>query len=117
MENITFEIKGYIVTFKPFLTFGQKRELEKLMAGSMSVDAKTNKPNTNIAGSIVYEAQDLTLKMMIVELKNPSGQVFQGTDAFEAIQNLTDEEVGKAIYKKLDEITSSKTLTPDSKKK
>jgi len=117
MENVTFEINGYTVILKPSLNFGQKRQLQKLMAGSMSVDAATNKADTVVSGAIVYEAQDLTLKMLLISLKTPAGQLYDGLAAYEAIQNLEDEEVGRAIYKRIDEVTSATQLTPESKKK
>ena len=104
---------------KPFLNFGQKRQLQKLMAGAMSVDAETNKANTKIDGSILYEAQDFTLKMMLVSLIKPDGNVLQGDDAYNAVQELSPEleDVGKALYAKIDEVTKSTYLSETVKKK
>ena len=117
MENITFEINGYTTVFKPSLNFGQKRQIQKLMAGAMSLNAETNTANTNIAGSIVFEAQDLTLKMLLISFKTPSGQVYEGSAAYDAVQNLEDDEVGKAIYAKIKEVTDNAALTEENKKK
>ncbi len=117
MENVTFEFKGYTVIFKPSLNFGQKRQMQKLMASKMSVDVKDLSADTNVDGAIIYEVQDLTLKSLLVSFKTPEGKVFEGTLAYDAIQELDDDEVGRAIYAEIDKVTSATKLTPDSKKK
>lgn len=119
MENITYEINGYTAIFKSALTFGQKRQLQKLMSSAMSIDAETNKANTNISGQIVYESQDMVMKMMLVSLKDPTGKLYEGDAAYKAIQEFTgdDEATGKALYEKVDEITGKSYLTEESKKK
>jgi len=118
MQNVTYEFNGYTVEFKPYLTFGQKRALEKLMAGGIHIDPTTNKQENTISGAIMYESQDFVLRALIVSLKTPDGLVFQGDQAYEAIQNFTpdQEEIGRAIYTKINEVTRANNPSADKKK-
>jgi len=118
MQNITYEFNGYTVEFKPYLTFGQKRALEKLMAGGIHIDPTTNKQKNTISGAIMYESQDFVLRALIMSLTTPDGQLLQGDAAYDAIQNFApdQEEVGKAIYTKINEVTRANAPTTDKKK-
>ena len=120
MDNVKVELPlGYSAQIKPFLNFGQKRQLQKLMAGAMSINPEKGSTDTTLNGSIVYEAQDFTLKMMLVSLTKPDGNVLSGVDAYNAVQefNGESETVGAAIYEKIDEITKSTYLSDEGKKK
>jgi len=116
MDNITFEVAGYTAILKPFLTFGQRRQLKRTMLDQMSITSDTKKEDVSVKGSVIQDAEDQTMKMVLIELRNPTGEVFTGDQAFLALQNLEDETVGDAIYAKVNEITASKQLPEDKKK-
>jgi len=107
MDNIKFETNGWVFFLKPFLTFGQKRQIKKLIADAMKLNAETSEADTSISGSVVFEAQDAVLRMMIVSATKPDGNVLQGFEAYKAVQDFhgEDEKIGAALYDKIDDIT------------
>ena len=105
-------MNGYTAIFRPYLTFGQKRQLQKIISSAMTVDAETSKPNTKISAAVIYEAQDAAMEMMLVSLTKPDGTTLQGQAAYVAVQGFIgeDEKIGQAFYTKLDHITGNSYL-------
>lgn len=108
MENITFQTPaGYTVHLKPFLTFGDKRSLERVFAEGMSIDP--TKGTTQASGTAIYAAQDKAVELMVVKIEM-KGAVIEGNEILPAINTMRDDD-GRAIYDKVNELS-----TPQEKK-
>lgn len=120
METIEFLTpSGHKAYIKPYLTFGQSRAIEKLWISTMKITPGKEEAPNSVDGSVVYEAQDLTVKFLIEKIVTAEGKEFAGDSVLEVIGSMKDED-GRAIYTKIDEITAAKRLPPedsDAKKK
>lgn len=112
MDYIRYEINGYTATFRPYLTFTQKRKIQRLIAAAMQVSVVANADNMSIPGSVVYDAQDMAMQMMLVSLSQPDGTSLEGASAYDKLQGFfgEDEQIAEAVYKKLDEMTGRSYL-------
>ena len=106
---------GFKAYFKPFLTFGQRREIEKFTASKVEIDPLTQQPKNGISALSLYEGEDMVLKMLLDHIII-NDQTLTGEEAYLAVQNFENEEDGKVIYSKINEIVSSKNLPTDKKK-
>jgi hypothetical protein len=105
MENITYTTpSGYTVHLKPFLTFGDKRALERVFAEGMSVDATNG--TSQASGKAIYEAQDKAVELMVVKIEM-EGKTIDGDQILPAIYAMQDPD-GRAIYDKVNELSSPK---------
>lgn len=105
---------GHRVFLKQFLTFGQKRDIEKVFASKVKVDPLTQK--SEVDGSVLYDAQDLGVKYLIEKIIDKDSKEYTGDDILPAILSWPEED-GKLVYDKIDEITSLKVIPQQSKKK
>jgi hypothetical protein len=103
MENITFTTpSGYTVHLKPFLTFGDKRSLERVFAEGMSVDATNG--TSQASGKAIYEAQDKAVELMVVKIEM-DGKTIEGDQILPAIYAMRDPD-GRSIYDKVNELST-----------
>ena len=108
MDNITFQTPGgYTVHLKPFLTFGDKRSLERVFAEGMSIDP--TKGTTQASGTAIYAAQDKAVELMVMNIEQ-DGKFIEGDEILPAIYAMPDDD-GRAIYDKVNELS-----TPQEKK-
>ena len=109
MDNIIFKTpSGYTVHLKPFLTFGDKRSLERVFAEGMSIDP--TKGTSQASGKAIYEAQDKAVELMVIKIVTAEGKEFAGDSVLEVINSMRDDD-GRAIYDKVNELS-----TPQEKK-
>jgi len=106
---------GYTVYLKPYLTFRQKRELDRFLASKMMVDPINQTKKTEIPASIYYDTQDLLLKFLIEKVTDTQNVTYTGDAAIERILSMKEED-GKMVFDKIDELTQAKTLSDDAKK-
>ncbi len=103
---------GHKVFFKPFLTTGQDRELQRLFVKKLQVDPVTQKVDYD--ASPYYDAEDLAIKFIIEKIVLKDGQeIIEKDKIFTTIADWPRQD-GKAVYDKIDEITE---LNKFSKKK
>lgn len=107
MDNITITTPtGWKAVLKPFMTFGDKRQLERVWAETMTLDASTQQ--TQVSGKALYDAQDKAVELMVTELIAPDGSGSTTTpDAILAKIMELPEADGRAIYDKINELTAS----------
>lgn len=117
MEPIEFITpSGHQVYLKPHLTYGDKRDLERVFAKATVVDPQTKEVAFDSAS--IYDAQDLAVKRMVVRLVTKSHPIIE-TDVPEAILSAIlamPEEDGKAIFDKVEELTKATQLSTEQKK-
>src|SRR5579859_954158 len=120
MDNIKFETHGWVFFFKPFLTFGQKRSIQKLTAAGMQFNAETTRRTMTITAAVIFDSQDAALRFMLVSATKPDGNVAMGEDAYDLVQSLhgEDTQIAEAVYNQVDVITGRDYLgeTPQEKK-
>lgn len=116
MDNVVLLLpSGYEVTLKPRLSFGEKRQVTKVMSSKMTLDPQKKEANTEINGAAMMEAQDLTVKLMLVQVKKTDGTVLTGEQAYSEVYAMNDTD-GEAVYAKVDELTAPITTEEDKKK-
>ncbi len=118
METVEFITpSGNKVYLRPYLTYTDKRELRKIYANYMSIDAKTKQANSAINGKAMFEAEEYALKAVITRLIDKAGKVYEGTEAYDAIMQWEDEAEGDAVIAKVNELTKQRELSDEDKKK
>lgn len=95
---------GYSVELKDFLTFGQRRAIEKLLISKSKINPQTQSLS-DIEPSLLYEVQDEAFKMLVTKIINDKGTVVEG-DLFKFVNELPEED-GQLIYKTINDITNS----------
>lgn len=105
---------GHRVFLKSFLSFGQKRDIEKVFASKVKVDPLTQK--SEVDGSVLYDAQDLGVKYLVEKIIDKDGKEYTGDEVLSVILSWSEKD-GKLVYDKIDEITAIKSVPADSKKK
>ncbi len=113
MEPIQLKTpSGYTVFLRPFLTFGQRRELEKVWASKLKVDADAKR--TEFDASAIYEAEDLAVSFLVEKILDKDGNELAGKP-LETILSWPDED-GRCVYDKINEIASIKPSSQEKKK-
>ncbi len=104
---------GYEVHLKDFLTFGEKRQLEKLVASKIRVKADANKQVDiePVEGSINYEMQDMAFNFLIQKIVKGEEEIT--AKLYEEVMSWREED-GDPVYEALDKITAKPVV--DSKK-
>jgi len=100
---------GYVVTFKDEadLTYRDKRLVQKAFLSSTSINAKTQ-GNLDMKASIIFEAQDELLKIILLEIKNKEG-VAVTENLFDFVGTKMPNDDADAVYKVVtDTLTTSK---------
>jgi hypothetical protein len=101
---------GYIASVTADLTYRQYTELQNILTSKMTVDPSTTAVN-NISASVVQEANQKALTMLLVKLVDPQGKELP--DPGNAINDIPAVD-GIAISEKINEIWSNVSI---SKKK
>ena len=105
---------GHKVVFKPFLTFGAKRELERIWLRGSRVDPK-HPEKMDFDASTLYDAQDAALKLMVASIELPDGPLVDEPQAILDYVSAMTPEDGQAIYDRLNQLTG--TNVPEDQKK
>jgi hypothetical protein len=112
MDNITLTTpSGWKAVIKPFMTFGDKRALERVFAEGMTLDAKGD---PHASGKSVYDAQDKAVSLMVTELTHEDGRTSNDAQTILAWIMGMPEEDGRMIYDKVNELTNP---TPQGEKR
>ncbi len=100
---------GYVVTFKDEadLTYRDKRLVQKAFLSSTSINQKS--PTAiDMKASIIFEAQDELLKIILLEIKDKGGVSVTG-NLFDYVGTKMPDEDADAVYKVVTEtLTTSK---------
>src|SRR5262245_38298935 len=105
---------GYEVHLKDYLSFGEKRQLEKLIASRVMVktDGSQKVDIAPVEGSINYDMQDMAFGFLVLKVVK---------DGQELTANLYDEIMswreadGQAVFNAINEVTSPAPLGPKRK--
>lgn len=113
MISIKLPASGETVLFRPFLTTGQSRELQKILLKKGTFNTEAGKME-NITTETFLEMQDKAAEYLISVVRGADG-----TEKPFAAKWLADLPVsdGNLVYAKISEITESSNLSPDKRKK
>ncbi len=112
---------GYEVYLKEALTFGQRREYNRLILSGAKIKPLQNKVETEedikidmpeLDPDLAFQSQDLAFKFLVEKI------VIDGTEYTDKFQDLVmnwQEEDGQAVYNAISEITKKKG-SPQTKK-
>ncbi len=105
---------GHKVTIKTGLTYGDKRQIERVFLQSAKVDPRQPE-KMNFEASAMYDAQDLAVKLLVTKVEIKDGTTFDQPDERLPLAILEmDEADGKAVYDRINELTTP-TDTPEKK--
>src|SRR5947209_2665048 len=117
MQADTIEIttpSGYKVTIKSFLTFGERRQIQRVYAKYSHYD-QTGTPI--MSGEGVYEAGDLAVSLLVKRILDPQSNDITGKNPLQTILSFRDELDARAIYTAIDDIRNPAEPTEDETKK
>lgn len=106
---------GYKVTFKEEseLNYGERRTIQRALVGNVKIDAKTAKnAEFDLTGGMVYDSQDVTLRVILKSIVRPDGTQVDG-DLYEEVMSWTNQEDGDAVF----EIVNQNMASGNTKKK
>ena len=107
---------GHKIYLRPYLTYGDRLEIKKIVGQHMSYDMQTGEKDTKLTARAQYEAEEYAVKAMVQRLVEASGKEYTGVTAFEAIRNWQNPEDGDAVFAKMNELTGGQQLTGSAKK-
>lgn len=115
MEDVIFTTPaGHKATIKPFLTFPEKRRIQRVFFDAATMDGNTQQPDFKM--SVVLDAQDAVFRAMVKRIVLADGRTFDGGMlSYEALAELDDADA-QAIFDKLDELTKDIDIFPKQKK-
>lgn len=112
--ELKLPVSGTTVLFRPFLTTGQSRELQKILLKNGTFNTEAGKLD-NVTADTFMEMQDKAAEYLIVGIKNnPSGNIISFTK--EMLDELPVAD-GNMVYDKVNKLTQSSNLSPDDQKK
>lgn len=111
--SIKLPASGETVLFRPFLTTGQSRELQKILLKKGTFNTEAGKLE-NVGTETFLEMQDRAAEFLIVGGKSKDGVDFKFT--MDWLSNLPVSD-GNIVYNKINEITQASNLSAESKKK
>lgn len=111
--SITLPASGETVLFRPFLTTGQSRELQKILLKKGTFNTEAGKME-NITTETFLDMQDKSAEFLIKEVKGADGLARPFTAKWLADLPVRD---GNLVYAKISEITESSNLSTEAKKK
>jgi hypothetical protein len=106
---------GYKVTFKPFVSFGVKRQIQRVLMASAKVDPK-DPDKIEFSPAAMLDSQDLAVKLLVERIEVKGQETTYVTipeQVLETIQGWPEPD-GQAVYDKIDQLTNS---TEDPKKR
>lgn len=111
-EIIKLPVSGQIVTFKPYLTTGQSRELQKILLSKGSFNTEAGKLE-GVSTETYLDMQDKAAGYLIQSIKSTNGA--ESTFTPDWLYNLPVQD-GNLVYEKINEITQSTNLSKEAKK-
>jgi len=102
---------GYEVHIKDFLSFGEKRQLEKFIASKVMVKADS-KQQVEVSGSLNYEMQDMAFSFLIQKIVKAEEEIT--TKLYDEVMSWREED-GQAVFDAINEVTSKSPLVPSKK--
>jgi hypothetical protein len=105
---------GYEVHIKDFLSFGEKRQLEKFIASKVMVkaDSKRQVEVEPVSGSLNYEMQDMAFGFLIQKIIKVEEEIT--TKLYDEVMTWKEED-GQAVFDAINEVTSKSPLVPSKK--
>lgn len=99
---------GYQVTFKPFVTIGDKRQIQRVLMKTAKIDPNDPK-NMEFDSSALYDAQDLAVKLLIEKIDKPGEDAYRKTDPDEILKAVLSwpEEDGDLVYARINALTEN----------
>lgn len=98
---------GYKVTVKDFITFGQRRELERILISASKVNPQTQTMG-EISPSALYDVQDKAVEMLVTQIEKGHEQQIIASGFVSEIASWKEED-GAVVYAKINEITTPKS--------
>ncbi len=105
---------GYEVHVKDFLSFGEKRQLEKLIASRIKVkaDADNKVDISPVDGSVNYEMQDMAFGFLVQKILKEGAEIT--TSLYDEIMSWHEAD-GKAVFDAINEVTAAPLVQPKKK--
>lgn len=119
MENKEIKtLSGYTVFIRPFFTYDQYIEIQKIWTRDVFYDAELKgvdgnpKPTGKMPANVIYEANRLAVSFLIVKILDPSGKEVQrqsnelpippadGTEVMDVVNRLSKEAAAAFDKKK-----------------
>ena len=113
MEQTIFATpSGHQVTIKPYLTFPEKRRVQRVFFSAARVDAVTGDKVIDMGAQI--DATDTILKILVKRIQLANGRVIEGSEAeiFNALSDFSDPDI-VALYDKIDDLTKTLDIFPN----
>lgn len=106
---------GHKVFVKPYLTYGQSRELQRMWLKNIRIDGN-KREFKDFSADVQYEVQEVAVKMLVEKVVEADGTEHTGEAVLDVIMNWKAED-GKAAMDEIDRITSGDITSDESKKK
>lgn len=104
----------YEVHIKDYLSFGEKRQIEKLVASKVMVKAG-GKEQVNVepvSGSLNYEMQDLAFGFLVQKIIKGEEEIT--TKLYDEVMSWREED-GSVVFDAINEVTSKSPLVASKK--
>lgn len=113
--NVTLPQTKQVVTFKKFLTTGQSRELQRIIASKTKISpSKTGEGAIqDISVDVIFDTQDKSAEFLIVDIKDGEKTLLYTKEWLDELP-VND---GQLVYSTLDGISSGSQLNEEAKKK
>ncbi len=100
---------GYEVHIKDYLAFGEKRQLEKLIASKIKVSTDSNQKIdiAPVEGSINYEMQDMAFGFLVQKIVKEGEELT--AKLYDEVMSWREED-GQVVFQAIDEVTSKHPL-------
>ncbi len=105
---------GHKVYIKQSITYGEEREIEKASVSRIVVDPTSKKMIYD--GSSAFDAEDLSLKLLVVKVIDKDGHEFTGDTILPTILSWGRADA-KAVYGAVDKVIAGADLGTEAKKK
>lgn len=106
---------GYKVSFKEEseLSYGDRRQIQRALISGMKINPQEAKEgNIDLTGSMIFDSQDETLKLILKTIVRPDGTEVDG-DLYKEVMSWTNQEDGDAVF----EVVTKVMASSESKKK
>lgn len=108
---------GYRVAFKPFATFGDKRQIQRVFLSAAKVNPA--KPDdVAFSADLMFAAQDEALKLLVtqIEIEGTGAPITDPEQILSTVQGWKEAD-GQAVYDRLNELTADPLPPAERKKK
>lgn len=104
-----FTPSGYKVYLKPYMNFGQKRQLQRMFVSKVHVDRDTKQ--ADLDGTSVFDAEDEAVKIMVEKVIDRNGREYANKDEILSLILSWQDDDAQPVYDKIEELTKSKQIT------